>query len=188
MMFVVLVTQSCPTLCDPTDCSLPGSSIHGISQARILERVTMPSSRGSSWPRDRTHISYVSHSGIWVLYHCCLAAAAAKLLQSCPTLCNTVDWSPPGSSVRGILQTRILEWIAMPSSRGPSQPRDQTLVFCIAGRSFTIWATTYISCCRLFAPRAKWMNTFQNGDTSGPQGAPGAVMFFSMSNNTCSSP
>ena len=52
----VLVSQSCPTLCDPMDCSPPGSSVHGILQARILEWITMPSSRGSSWPRDRTHV------------------------------------------------------------------------------------------------------------------------------------
>ena len=50
--------QSCPTLCDPVDCSLPGSSVHEILPARILKWVAMPSSRGSSWPRDWTHISY----------------------------------------------------------------------------------------------------------------------------------
>ena len=53
--------QSCPTLCDPADCSPPGSSIHGIFQARILELVVISSSRGSSWPRDWTHVSYISH-------------------------------------------------------------------------------------------------------------------------------
>ena len=47
-----LVSKSCPTLCNPMDCSPPGSSIHGIFQARILERVVMPFSRGSSQPRD----------------------------------------------------------------------------------------------------------------------------------------
>ena len=51
---------SCPTCCNPMDCSPPGSSVHGILQARILEWVTLPSSRGSSWPRDQTHISWVS--------------------------------------------------------------------------------------------------------------------------------
>ena len=51
---------------------------------------------------------------------------------------ETLDCSPPGSSVHGILQTRILEWIAMPSSRASSQPRDGTRIFCIAGRFFTI--------------------------------------------------
>ena len=49
---VCLVAQSCLTLCDPMDCSLPGSSTHGILQARILEWVVIPSSRGSSQPRD----------------------------------------------------------------------------------------------------------------------------------------
>ena len=65
----VLVAQSCPTLCDPMDCSPPGSSVHGILQARILEWITMPSSRGSSWPRDRPMFSYISSTGRQVLYH-----------------------------------------------------------------------------------------------------------------------
>ena len=56
--------------------------------------------------------------------------------QLCLTLCDSMDCSPPGSSVPGILQAKILEWIAMPFSRGSSQPRDQTQVPCIAGRFF----------------------------------------------------
>ena len=55
-----LVAQSCPTLCDPMDCSLPGSSVHGILQARILERVAMPSSRRSSQPWDQTQVSHIA--------------------------------------------------------------------------------------------------------------------------------
>ena len=54
------VAQSYLSLCDPMDCSTPGSSVHGISQARILEWVAMPSSRGSSWSRDQTCDSYTS--------------------------------------------------------------------------------------------------------------------------------
>ena len=50
----------------------------------------------------------------------------AQLLQSCPTLCDTMDYGPPLSSVHGILQARILEWVAMSPSRGSSQPRDRT--------------------------------------------------------------
>ena len=65
----VFVTQSCPTLCDSMYCHPPGSSVCGISQARIVEWVAMPSSRGSSLPRDRTCVSYVSYIGRWVLYH-----------------------------------------------------------------------------------------------------------------------
>ena len=59
-------TQSCPTLCDPADCSPPGSSVHGIFQARILVWVAVSSSRGSSQPRDQTCVSCV---GRQVLYH-----------------------------------------------------------------------------------------------------------------------
>ena len=51
----------------------------------------------------------------------------AKSLQSCPTLCNLMDCSPSGSSVCGIIQARILEWVAIPSSRGSSQPRGSNL-------------------------------------------------------------
>ena len=61
--------QSCLTLCDPMDCSTPGSSVLRIIQARILEWVAMPSFRGSSRPRDWTHIAYVSCIGRRVLYH-----------------------------------------------------------------------------------------------------------------------
>ena len=64
----------------------------------------------------------------------------AKSLQSCPILCDPMDCSPPGSSIHGILQTKILEWVAMPSSRGSSRPRNQTRVSCsssVADRFFT---------------------------------------------------
>ena len=61
--------QMCLTLCDSMDYSPLGSSIHGILQARILEWITIPSSRGSSQPRDQTPIYYVSCIGKWVLYH-----------------------------------------------------------------------------------------------------------------------
>ena len=68
-------------------------------------------------------------------------AVLCLVTQSCPTLCNLMDWSPSGSSVHGILQARMLEWVAMPSSRGFSHPRDWTQVSCVAGRFFTFWAT-----------------------------------------------
>ena len=71
--------QSCPTPCDPMDCSPPGSSVHGILQARILQCVAMPSFRGSSQSRDRTYVSCVSCAGRQTLYHRVIA-------KSCPTL------------------------------------------------------------------------------------------------------
>ena len=58
----------------------------------------------------------------------CLVFMHAKSLQLCPTLCDPIDGSPPGSSVHRILQARILEWVAMPSSRGSSRLRDQTCI------------------------------------------------------------
>ena len=155
--------QSCLALCNPVDCIPPGSSVHGILQARILGQVAMPSSRGTSQTRDGTCVSWVSCNGsglfttsptigneglmdinkthpserecpcvsgarrmaglfhqLWkirspkwfdwtetldLLSQCfflqvAAAAAAAKSLQSCPTLCNPIDGSPPGSSFR----------------------------------------------------------------------------------------
>ena len=64
--YCCLVTKLCPTLCDPVSYSPSCSSVHGISQAKILEWVSISSSRGSSWSRDWTHVSCI---GRWVLYH-----------------------------------------------------------------------------------------------------------------------
>ena len=66
-----------------------------------------------------------------------LCMCVCSVAKSCPTLCDPMDCSPPGSSVHGIFQARILEWVAMPSSRGFSPPRDQTSISCIAGGFFT---------------------------------------------------
>ena len=67
----------------------------------------------------------------------------ALVAQLCLTLRDLIDCSSPGSSVHGILQARILEWVAISFSRGSSQPRDWTQVSCITGRCFTIWATRW---------------------------------------------
>ena len=109
------VTQSCPTLCGPMDCSLPGSSLHGILQVRVLEWVAISSSRGSSQPRDRTQSPAFQADTL---------TSGPQSSQSCLTLCDPMDCSIPGSSVHKILQARILEWVAIPFSRRSSQPRD----------------------------------------------------------------
>jgi len=62
--------QSCPTLGEPMDCHPPGASVRGIFQARILEWVAMPSSRGSSQPGDRTHVSCISFTAGGFFTHC----------------------------------------------------------------------------------------------------------------------
>ena len=64
-----------------------------------------------------------------------------SVAQSCLTLCDHMDFKSPGSSVHGILQARILEWVAISFSRGSSWPRDQTWDSCIIDRFFTVWAT-----------------------------------------------
>ena len=107
------VAQSCLTLCNPMDYSPPGSSVHGILQAGILEwpflspgdlpnpgiEPSFPILQADSLPSEPPGFL--------------ATAAAAKSLQSCPTLCNPIDGSPPGSSVPGILQARVLEWSAI---------------------------------------------------------------------------
>ena len=65
----------------------------------------------------------------------------SEVAQSYPTLCDPMDCSLSGSSVHGIFQARVLEWIAISFSRGCSRPRNQTRVSHIAGRRFTVWAT-----------------------------------------------
>ena len=65
----------------------------------------------------------------------------SEFAQLCLTLCDPMDSSLPGSSVHGIFQARVLEWVTMSFSRGSSWPRDWTQVSCTAGRHFTLWAT-----------------------------------------------
>ena len=84
-------------------------------RARILEWVAYPFSRGSSWPRNQTGVSCTAGRFFtnWAIREAAAAAAAAKSLQSCPTLCDPIDGSPSGSSVPGILRARTLEWVAI---------------------------------------------------------------------------
>ena len=65
----------------------------------------------------------------------------SEVAQLCPTLCNPMDWNPPGSSIHGIFQARILEWVAISFSRGSPRPRDWTWVSHIVSRHLIIWAT-----------------------------------------------
>ena len=130
----MLVTQLCLTLWDPVDCSPPGSSVHWILQARILEWVAMPSSRGSSQPRDQTWVSCIAGRCIPIVCLCVSRSVVSDSLQPhrlqpARLLC---PWDYPGKNI---------EWVAIPFSRGSSEPRDRTLVSCIAGRFFTVWAT-----------------------------------------------
>ena len=77
----------------------------------------------------------------------------SEVAQSCPILCDPMDCSPPGSSIHGIFQARVLEWVAISFSRGSSWPRGWTQVSHIAGRCFTIWATR-----EALSGRKEWSN------------------------------
>ena len=77
----------------------------------------------------------------YLLYHISIYfSSESEVTQSCPTLCDPVDCGLRGSSVHGILQARILEWVAISFSGGSSQPRDRTWVAHIGGRHFNLWA------------------------------------------------
>ena len=144
----VLVAQSCPTLCDPMDCSPPGSSVHEIFQARILEGLPFPSPGDLPNPgieprspalQANSLATELQGKPIHGLRH--VETSQVLVAQLCPTLCNPMDCSPPGSSVHGILQARILEWVAIPFFRGSSQPRDRTRVSRTVDRFLTVRAT-----------------------------------------------
>ena len=123
----VKVAQSCPTLCDPMH-----YTVHGILQARILEWVAFLFTRGSSQPRDQTQVSCIAgnslpaepqgkfHNVCACVYICvCVYVVCVCVLgtQLCPTLCDPIDGSLPGSSVHGVLQARTLEWVAISFSK-----------------------------------------------------------------------
>ena len=99
-MLLCLVAHSCPTLCNPLDCSPPGSCVHGILQARILECVATSFSRGSSQLRNRTHVSCVSCIGRWILYllsHWGSPPSSSCLEHSFPAPRRALSHQPSGN-------------------------------------------------------------------------------------------
>ena len=84
--------QSCLTLCDPKDCRPPGSSVHGILQARILEWVAISYSRGSSWPRDQTRVSLRLLNCKWIVYHWATRKAHKTSVQPSNPTTGRIPW------------------------------------------------------------------------------------------------
>ena len=98
--------------------------------------------RRSCWyPRKDTYLLDQVRFAYCIYRKSCVCVCVL-VAQLCPTLCDPMGCSPPGSPVHGILQARILEWVSISFSRGSSWPRDQTQVSRIAGRLFTIWDTS----------------------------------------------
>ena len=89
----------------------------------------------SQSPESVNMLPYMAKRTLWTWLKLC--GCYVQLLQSCPTLCSPMDSSLPGSNVHGILQARMLEWVAVPSSRGSSWLRDWIHISCIADRFFT---------------------------------------------------
>ena len=116
------------------------SPVHRLLQARIREWVTPPGDPPDPGIKSMSVMSPVlvgefsATGATWEAL--CICKWKVKVVQSCLTL-----WDPMDYTVHGILLARILEWVAFPFSRGSSQPRDQIQVSCIAGGFFTSWAT-----------------------------------------------
>ena len=138
MFCVAKLLQPCLTLCNPINCSLPGSSVHQILQARILEWVAMPSSKASFQPRDRTHVSYISCIGRQLLYQYHHMEFSAKgLLEPTfyfwlsfyyPSMClPTVPWAHQACSNLWVFE------LAIPSFRTSLFPGIHTasFLFCL---------------------------------------------------------
>ena len=125
-------------LSDPMDCSPPGSSVHGDSPGKNTG-VGCHTLLQGIFPIQGSNLGLLHYKQI--LYHLSHGRKVKMLVtQLCLTLCDPTDCGPPGSSVHGILQARILEWVAVLISRGSSWPRDCTRASRIAGRFFTISA------------------------------------------------
>ena len=126
--------QSCLILCNSMDCSPAGSSLHEILQARVLVWAAMPFSKESANPVIKaTSLICLLHRQLGSLP--LMPPVCAQSLQSCLTLYDPMDSSPTGSSVHGVVLARILEWVAISSSRGSSQTRDRTLISCVSSIS-----------------------------------------------------
>ena len=121
--------RSCVTWGRLLNSSVPKSH-HLAWEMRIMKLLASENYNGIK-QTDIMKRKWLAHLHIVSLQY--MMKVKALVAQSCPTLCDPVDCSPPGSSVHGILQARILEWVAVPFSRGSSQPRDRIQVSCIAG-------------------------------------------------------
>ena len=129
ILVCVLVAQLCPTLCDPMECSptrllcpwnSPDKSTE-VGSPSILQEIFLTQGSNLVLLHYKQILYRLSHSSL-------PACLSDESLQLCPTLCDPMDRSLLGSSVHGILQARILEWIAIPFCRGSSPPRDWTHV------------------------------------------------------------
>ena len=153
--------------------SLPGASVHGILQIRILGLVAIPFSRGSSWPGIEPgsptllagSLSSEPKGSLWLIQcdlmkimQCAINTdtpiiSVCSVTQSCPMLCDPRGCSLPGSFVHGIFQARTLGWLAISSSRGSSWPNYWTCVSCVSciGRQI-LYCLSYLGATNTIIP------------------------------------
>ena len=122
------------------------ATVHGVAKSQTwLKGLSMyayiPNEMGISLRFSSRMLKMPSGFFLSLLVEYVGKESESEVGQLCPTLCDPMDCSLSGSSVHGILQARILEWVAISFSRGSSQPRDQTRVSHIAGGRLIIWAT-----------------------------------------------
>ena len=133
-----------PALCQS---SHPKAMLHGVASLIIMLRAPLQSFFWS--------FPFLSVSSSVVL------ESESKVAQSCPTLCNPMDCSLPGSIVHWIFQAKILEWVTIAFSRRSSRPRDWTRVSRIVGRRFTVWANREVLNDYLKSLLLSWMSFTQ---------------------------
>ena len=148
------VAQLCPTLCDPVNRSTTGlpfhhqlpeftqTHVHWVSDAiQPSHPLLSPSPPAFNLPQHQGLFQGVSSSHqVAKVLEFQLQHQFFQWIFRNDFLCDPLDCSPPGSSAHGIIQARILKWVAMPSSKGSSQPRDRSpasCISCIAGGFFT---------------------------------------------------
>ena len=149
--------ESCLTLRNPMDCNSPGSFVYGDSPGKntgvgchaFFKGIFLTQGSNPFLLSPALAGGFFTTSTTWRNLWKSLAwgkgleyipdgECEGEATQSCPTLCDPVDCSLPGSSIQGILQARILEWVAISFSRGSSRPRDRTQVSRIGGRCFNL--------------------------------------------------
>ena len=117
---------------NPVDRGAWRATVHGVTESDMAEQLM------HHW---KVYVSERYGSDLFQLNSLGESKSESEVAQWCPTLCDPMDCSLPGSSLHGILQARVLEWVAISFSRGSSWPRDQTRVSRIPGRCFNLWAT-----------------------------------------------
>ena len=145
-MFSILISILNFFLTDVLSHSVMSDSATTWRPARLLRSWAFPCKNlglGCHFLLQGIFLSQGSNVSVLYLYHWVTGNIDIEIVvaQSCPTLCDSMDCSLPGSSLHGIFQARVLEWVAISFSRRSSRPRDQTRVSRIVGRCFTIWAT-----------------------------------------------